>query len=88
MTWRGDLWGHRAIVFWKCVTFLAEQLWQNWRAARFFAIYEKPDGGGADNRPPAVLRLSQVTCVHFQKMLSVLITSEAEGRASSSSTRP
>ena len=25
---------------------------------RFFAIHEKPEGGGADNRPPAVRGLS------------------------------
>ena len=41
--------------FWKCVKLLAEQLWQIWRrvAPRFFAICEKPEGGGggADNRP-------------------------------------
>ena len=31
VTWRRDLWGHRVIVFWKCVKLLAEQLWQIWR---------------------------------------------------------
>ena len=48
VTWRSDLWGHRVIVFWKCVKLLAEQLWQMWRR-RSFAICEKPEG--ADNRP-------------------------------------
>ena len=52
VTWRRDLWGHRVIVFWKCVKLLAEQLWKIWRryAPPFFAICEKPEG--ADNPPP------------------------------------
>ena len=48
VTWRGDLWGHRVIFFWKCVKLLAEQLWQILRLYAppfFFAICEKPDGG-------------------------------------------
>ena len=50
VTWRGDLWGHRVIVFFfgnvpNCLL----------NSCRFFAICEKPEGGGgADNRPPAV----------------------------------
>ena len=30
------------------------------RAAVFFAICEKPEGGGMDNRPPAVRRLRSI----------------------------
>ena len=53
VTWRRELWGHRVIVFWKCVKLLAEQLWQIWRR------YAPRWGGGADNRPPAVRRLTR-----------------------------
>ena len=43
VTWRGDLWGHRVIVFWKCVKLLAEQLRQIWRryAPLFFRYLRK-----------------------------------------------
>ena len=43
VTWRRDLWGHRVIVFWKCVKLLAEQLWQIWRryAPPFFRYLRK-----------------------------------------------
>ena len=66
VTWRRDLWGHWVIVLWKCVKLLAEQLWQIWRryAPPFFAICEKPEGEGADTRPPAVrgLTLARKPC--------------------------
>ena len=32
---RRDLWGHRVIVFWKCVKLLIEQLWQRRRFFRY-----------------------------------------------------
>ena len=57
VTWKRDLWCHRVIVFFKCVKLLAEQLWQIWRRS-FFAICEKPEGGGFDIRPPAVRGLT------------------------------
>ena len=61
-TWSRDLWGHRVVVFWKCVKLLAEQLWQIWRryAPPFFAICEKPYGGVEIN-PPAGARVKCVT---------------------------
>ena len=66
MTWRRDLWGHRVIVFWKCVKLLTEQLWQIWwrYAPPFFSICEKPEGGGADNRPPPVRGLKNTQNTH------------------------
>ena len=39
VAWRGDLWGHRVIIFWKCVKLLAEQLWQ-------ISLSAKNEGGG------------------------------------------
>ena len=56
VTWSRDLWGHRVIVFWKCVKLLAEQLWQIWRLQR--------KNLRADTRPPAVrglIRLPMLT---------------------------
>ena len=51
VTWRCDLWDHRVIVFWKCATLLAEQLWQIWRryAPPFFRYLRKSAGGGCTN---------------------------------------
>ena len=61
VTWRRDLWSHRSsffgnvgIVGWIAMANLAAL-----RAAVFFAICEKPEGGGADNRPPAVRGLTR-----------------------------
>ena len=47
VTWRHDLWGHRVIVFWKCVKLLAEQLLQIWRryAPPFYHYLRKTSPG-------------------------------------------
>ena len=60
VTWRRDLWGHRVIVFWKCVKLLAEQLWQIWRRAAVFSLSAKNLrwGRGGGGYPPPVLGLT------------------------------
>ena len=62
-TWSRDLWGHRVVVFlemcqivgWTAMANLAAL-----RAAVFFAICEKPQGGGGWNQPtPAGARVNE-----------------------------
>ena len=53
VTWMRDLWGHRVIVFWKCVKLLAEQLLQIWRrnAPPFFRYLRKAWGEWITTNP-------------------------------------
>ena len=67
VTWRRDLWCHRVIVSFGNLS----NCWLNSYgkfggatrrrlAPPFFAICEKPEGGGADKRPPAVRGLMPI----------------------------
>ena len=55
VTWRRDLWCHRVIVFFLNVSNCWLNSYSKFGGAtrrRFSAICKKPEGGGADNRPP------------------------------------
>ena len=56
-TWSRDLWGHRVIVFSEMCQIVGLTAMANLaalRAAVFFAICEKPYGGGLKSTPPPV----------------------------------